>query len=170
MRGRPIRLPFAGGALPSGAALLVLRLVTGPMLAYHGYRKLDAGIGKFVATVARYGFPFPDLLARATIVIELVGGICLTIGLLTRLWGGLVTLQMVLIVAKVQWHHGLFGAPGQGGGFELNLLYAAIAAALLIAGPGLLALDHAIGLEIDLTPRTARLRQEPAEERIRAGA
>ncbi len=162
-----MRLPLAGGALPSGAALLALRLVMGPLLAYHGYRKLDAGLGTFVGTVARYGFPFPDVLARATVVIELVGGICLTIGLLTRVWGGFVTLQMLLIVAKVQWHHGLFGGPGQGGGFELNLLYAVIAAALLIAGPGLLALDHAIGLEIDLTPRPARVRRQ---ERVRAGA
>ncbi len=162
-----MRLPFAGGALPSGAALLVLRLVMGPMLAYHGYRKLDAGVGRFVATVARSGFPFPELLARATIVIELVGGICLTIGLLTRIWGGLLTLQMLLIVAKVQWHHGLFGAPGRGGGFELNLLYAVIALGLVIAGPGLFAVDHAIGLEIDLTPRAGAPRREGA---VRAGA
>lgn len=162
-----MRLPFAGGALPSGAALLVLRLVMGPMLAYHGYRKLDAGVGRFVATVARYGFPFPELLARATLVIELVGGVCLTIGLLTRIWGGFLTLQMLLIVAKVQWHNGLFGAPGRGGGFELNLLYAVIALALVIAGPGLFAVDHAIGLEIDLTPRPAPARPERA---VRAGA
>jgi putative oxidoreductase len=153
-------LPFAGGAVPSGAALLALRLVMGPMLAYHGYRKLDAGVGTFVATVDRLGFPLPELLARATIVIELVGGICLTLGLLTRVWGGFVTMQMLLIVAKVKWDVGLLGPPGKGGGFELDLLYAAIAAALVIAGPGLLALDHAIGLEIDLTPRTAPFGRE----------
>ena len=107
------------------------------------------------------------LLGRATIVIELVGGICLALGLLTRVWGGLVTLQMLLIVAKVKWHVGLLGPPGKGGGFELDLLYAVTAAALLIAGPGLFALDHAIGLEIDRTPRAAPSRRE---EGIRAGA
>ena len=160
MQGRPMRLPFAGGAVPSGAALLVLRLVIGPMLAYHGFRKLDAGVGRFVATVARYGFPFPEVLARATVVIELVGGICLTIGLLTRIWGGFVTLQMLLIVARVKWHLGLLGPPGKGGGFELELFYAVVAAALVIAGPGLFAVDHAIGLEIDLTPRRAPDRRE----------
>jgi putative oxidoreductase len=160
MEGRPLRLPFAGGALPSGAALLLLRLVVGPMLAYHGYRKLDAGVGRFVDTVHRLGFPLPEVLARATIAIELLGGICLTIGLLTRVWGGFVTLQMLLIVAKVKWDVGPLGPPGKGGGFELDLLYAAIAAALLIAGPGLFALDHAIGLEIDLTPRPTPLRRE----------
>jgi putative oxidoreductase len=160
MRGRPMQLPFAGGALPSGTALLVLRLVMGPMLAYHGYRKLDAGVGTFVATVHRYGFPLPEVLARATIVIELVGGICLTIGLLTRVWGGFVTLQMLLIVAKVKWQLGPLGPPGKGGGFELDLLYAVIGAALLIAGPGIFAVDHAIGLEVDLTPRPTPVREE----------
>ena len=142
----PIRLPFVSGPLPSGAALLAIRVVMGPMLAYHGYKKLDAGIGNFVATVDRYGFPFPELLARATIVIELVGGICLALGLLTRLWGALATTQFLLIVAKVKWDVGVFGAAGRSG-FELDLLYAATAAALLLAGPGLLALDHLLGLE-----------------------
>ncbi|HEX6382874.1 MAG TPA: DoxX family protein, partial [Acidimicrobiia bacterium] len=97
----PIRLPFVSGPLPSGAALLAIRAVMGPMLAYHGWQKLDS-VGKFVATVDRYGFPFPELLARATIAIELVGGICLTVGLLTRFWGALATLQFLLIVAKVK--------------------------------------------------------------------
>jgi putative oxidoreductase len=142
-------MPFVSGALPSGAALLAIRLVMGPMLSYHGYLKLDAGVGKFVATVDRYGFPLPELLARATIMIELLGGICLALGLLTRLWAGLVTVQMLWIVASVKWDVGVLGPPGKGGGFELDLLYAVTAAGLLIAGPGLLALDHLLGLEAD---------------------
>jgi putative oxidoreductase len=147
MRVGPIRLPFISGSLPSGAALLAIRLVMGPMLAYHGYKKLH-GVAKFVATVDRYGFPFPELLARATIAIELVGGICLALGLLTRLWSALATTQFLLIVAKVKWGVGLFGQPGRSG-FELDLLYAVTATALLLAGPGLLALDHFLGLEAD---------------------
>ena len=142
----PIRLPFVSGPLPSGAALLAVRVVMGPMLAYHGFKKLDGGVEKFVATVDKYGFPFPELLARATIAIELVGGICLALGLLTRLWGALATTQFLLIVAKVKWDAGLFGGGGRSG-FELDLLYAVTTAALLLAGPGLLALDHWLGLE-----------------------
>ena len=164
MHSGPIRLPFVSGPLPSGAALLAIRVVMGPMLAYHGWQKLDS-VGKFVATVVRYGFPFPELLARATIAIELVGGICLTVGLLTRLWGALATLQFLLIVAKVKWDVGLFGQPGRSG-FELDLFYAVTAAALLLAGPGLLALDHFLGLEAD--PRRAVGEAEEAE--VRTGA
>jgi len=142
----PIRLPFAGGALHSGAALLAIRVVMGPMLAYHGWKKLDGGVEKFVATVDKYGFPFPDLLAWATIAIELVGGICLALGLLTRLWAALATVQFLLITAQVKWDVGVFSSGGRSG-FELDLMYAVTAAALLLAGPGLLALDHWLGLE-----------------------
>ena len=165
MRRGLIRLPFVSGPLPSGAALLAIRLVMGPMLAYHGYRKLDAGVGRFVATVARDGFPLPELLARATIVIELVGGICIALGLLSRLWAALITMQFLWIVAQVKWDVGVLGPPGRGGGFELELLYAVTAAAVLIAGPGLLALDHLIGLEADLSQEAAAVRRQS-----RAGA
>jgi len=144
----PIKLPFVSGPLPSGAAMLAIRLVMGPMLAYHGWKKIDAGVEKFVGTVDRLGFPLPEVLARATIAIELIGGICLTLGLLTRLWSGLATLQFLLIMAKVKWSVGVFGVPGRNG-FELDLLYAVTAAALLLAGPGLLAVDNVLGLETD---------------------
>ena len=164
MQRGPMRLPFASGTLPSGAALLAIRVVMGPMLAYHGWQKLD-GLEKFVGTVDRYGFPFPELLARATIAIELVGGVCLTLGLLTRLWAALATLQFLLIVAKVKWDIGVFGEPGRNG-FEIDLFYAVTAAALLIGGPGLLALDHLFGLEAD--PRSGV--GEPDEGEARAPA
>ena len=144
----PIRLPFVSGPLPSGAALLAIRVVMGPMLAYHGWKKLDGGVEKFVATVDRLGFPLPELLARATIMIELIGGICLAVGLLTRLWAALATIQFLLIVAQVKWDVGVFSQGGRSG-FEIDLMYAATAAALLLAGPGLLALDHRLGLESD---------------------
>jgi putative oxidoreductase len=154
MQVGPIRLPFAGGALPNGAALLAIRVVMGPMLAYHGWKKLDGGVEKFVATVDKYGFPFPDLLAWATIAIELVGGICLALGLLTRLWAALATTQFLLIVAQVKWDVGVFSSGGRSG-FELDLMYAVTATALLLAGPGLLAVDHWLGLEADPRARHA---------------
>ena len=167
MRRGLVRLPFVSGPQPSGAALLAIRLVMGPMLAYHGYRKLDAGVGRFVATVARNGFPLPELLARATIMIELVGGICIALGLLSRLWAALITTQFLWIVAQVKWDVGVLGPPGRGGGFELDLLYAVTAAAVLIAGPGLLALDHLIGLEVDPGQEAAAVRRD---HRVRADA
>ena len=152
MRFGPIRLPFVSGPRRSGAALLAIRLVMGSLLAYHGWKKVDGGVGRFVVTVGRYGFPFPEVLGRATIMIELVGGVCLALGLLTRLWSALATMQFLLIVAKFKWAVGVVGRPGRSG-FELDLLYAVTAAALLLAGPGLLAADHWLGLEVTSAPR-----------------
>jgi uncharacterized membrane protein YphA (DoxX/SURF4 family) len=168
MRGPLLRLPFTSGPLASGAALLAIRLVMGPMLAWHGYQKIVRGVDGFVGTVDRLGFPFPDLLARGVIGIELIGGLCLALGLLTRLWGALLTVQMLLIVFKVKWDLGVLGPPGRGG-FELDLLYAVTGAALLIAGPGLAALDHLLGLETSPSGAPARV-AAPREEEVRTGA
>lgn len=154
----PMRVPFKRGPLPSGAALLAIRVVMGPLLAYHGWQKIDLGVGKFAAAVDRLGFPVPDFLAWSVLVIEIVGGLCLTIGLLTRLWGALVTVQFLLIVAKVKWEVGVIGEAGRAG-FELDLMYAVTAVALLLAGPGLLASDNWLGLETD--PRQ-QSEQEPS--------
>jgi putative oxidoreductase len=152
-----IRVPFVSGAASSGLALLAIRLVMGPMLAWHGYKKIEGGVENFVETVDRAGFPLPELLARGVIVLELVGGICLALGLLTRLWSGLATVQFLLIIAKIKWDVGLSGSPGRSG-YELDLMYAVTAAALLIAGPGRLALDRVLGLEAepDGSPATPR--------------
>ena len=128
MQVGPIRLPVVTGPRPSGAALLAIRVVMGPMLAYHGWKKIDGGMERFVSTVDRLGFPLPELLGRATVMIELVGGICLTLGLLTRLWAALATTQFLLIVAQVKWDVGVFGQPGRNG-FELDLMYAVTTAA-----------------------------------------
>ena len=152
MSQRLIRLPLVSGVRSSGFALLAIRVVMGPMLAWHGVQKIEGGVERFVGTVDRLGFPFPELLARAVIALELAGGICLALGLLTRLWGGLITVQMLLIAFKVKWDLGLFGPPGRGGGFELDLLYAVTGAALLLAGPGLAALDNLLGLEANREP------------------
>lgn len=141
------RLPLPTGAEGAGAAALVIRLVVGPVMAYHGYRKVDGGVSSFVETVRMLDVPFPKLTAYAVVVIELVGGLCILVGLLTRLWTLLLAAQMVAITFVVKSDAGLIGAPGQGPGFELDLVIAACAVALVLIGPGILALDRLLRLE-----------------------
>lgn len=160
-----MRLPFASGAVPSGFALLLVRLVVGPLLTWHGWKKIDGGVEQFVGTVDRAGFPLPELLARGTIILEFAGGICLTLGLLTRLWAALATVQFLLIIGKMKWDLGLSGSGGRSG-YELDVMFALAAAVLLIAGPGLAALDRLLGLESD--PRDTAVPARPAEVRTEA--
>jgi len=144
--------------LPSGqdadAAALLLRLVVGPLMAYHGWTKLGAGFGRFDQLVQGLGVPAPGVVARAVVVIELVGGLCLLAGLLTRVWALLLAAQMVSIVFVVKWDNGLVGVPGKSG-FELDLLIAVCAATLFLIGPGLFALDRVLSLEGQREPERA---------------
>jgi putative oxidoreductase len=141
------RLAPATASPAIDAAALVMRVIVGPIMAYHGWKKLDGGVGNFAKFVATLDIPAPELVARLVVMIELAGGIFLLLGLLTRLWALLVAGQMISIVFMVKWEAGLLGPPGQGGGYELDLVIAACALGLLFIGPGRFSLDHLLPLE-----------------------
>lgn len=141
-------------------AALVLRLVVGPVMAYHGYLKVDRGVGGFADNVAEIqilGMNMPRMAGYLVVAIELVGGLCLLAGFLTRAWGALLAVQMLLIPFLVKSDTGLIAAQGAGGtGFEIDLLIAACAIALVLMGPGALALDSLLGVERPAAPAEAR--------------
>jgi putative oxidoreductase len=141
------RLQLPATAEGAGMAALVIRIVVGPILAYHGYQKLDRGLSGFAEGLKTMGIPLPELTARVVLMMELVGGICLIIGLLTRLWSVLLTAQFLAIPFVVKSDVGLVAPEGQGPGFELDLLIAACALSLVLMGPGALAVDRLLHLE-----------------------
>jgi putative oxidoreductase len=132
-------------------AALAIRVVVGPVMAYHGYLKLDRGVGGFADNVAQLevlGMALPRVMGYVVVGIELIGGLCLLAGFLTRIWSALVATQMLLIPFVVKSQVGLIAPQGSDGtGFELDLLIAACALALVLMGPGALALDRLIGVE-----------------------
>jgi putative oxidoreductase len=132
-------------------AALAIRLVVGPVMAYHGYLKLDRGVGGFADSVAQLevlGMALPRVMGYVVVGIELIGGLCLLAGFLTRIWSALLATQMLLIPFVVKSQVGLIAPQGADGtGFELDLLIAACALALVLMGPGALALDGLLGVE-----------------------
>jgi putative oxidoreductase len=139
--------------VPGGTSLaaLAIRAVVGSVLAYHGYQKVDRGVGGFADNVAgldMFGVGLPRFVGYVVVVLELVGGICLLVGLLTRLWSLLLAVEFLSIPFVVKSDVGLIAPPGSmGTGFELDLLMASSVVALLLAGPGTVALDHVLRLE-----------------------
>lgn len=133
---------FGGYALPSLRADvgdLILRAFAGLSLALtHGYVKLDAQrFAGFTSGVEKMGFPAPTFFAWAAVVSELVGGILLALGLLTRPAAFLIACTMA-VAGFVRHAADDFGVK------ELAFLYLAVAICYLLRGAGRLSADHVI--------------------------
>ena len=119
--------------------LLVLRVLAGAGIAYHGYGKVFGGhMDRFAAGVAAMGLPLPGFFAWAAALSELVGGICLALGLGTRM-AALLILATMLVAAFGKHAGDPFGKR------ELALMYGTAALTLLLTGPGKMALDTLLG-------------------------
>lgn len=139
---------------------LILRLAGGGLAFAHGWGKvvsLSAGQGeRFIAGVAELGFPAPGLFGWAAAVSEFVGGLCVMLGLATRVAGAFAAFTMaVAAFARHKAHLQLFGHLGllqvtpdmlkAWGNPELALVYMAAFLAIALIGPGRFALDAMLG-------------------------
>ena len=116
----------------------VLRIGAGLLFMQHGAQKLlgwFGGMGPDGGTV-----PLISQMGLAG-VLELVGGLMIVLGLLTRPVAVLLAIEMVW--AYVQVHLPQGPVPIQNGG-ELPLLYALVWAYFAAAGPGPASVDHAL--------------------------
>jgi putative oxidoreductase len=128
--------------------LLLLRVVVGPVFAFHGFAKifrggrLDGTAGWFHGMGMRPGHVHARLAAGG----ELATGTCLALGLLTPFAGmGLVGLMSVAFWT-VHKGSGLLVTKN---GWEYNLVLASIGVALGLIGPGQWSLDNALGLDLN---------------------
>ena len=131
-----------------------LRLIVGFGFLQHGIAKLARGPEDFTGILQALGMPHPALLAWATILVEIFGGLAVLMGAFIPLAS--LPMAVVLLVAIVTVHlpNGFssiklqsvsaagahFGQPG----YETDLLYLAGLAALVLGGSGPLALDRTL--------------------------
>jgi putative oxidoreductase len=143
---------FATGILKPAAwnlhrwAALPLRLIVGYGFMEHGYAKLIHGPERFATMLHTLGVPAPELTAWATILVELLSGLAVLLGAFIPLAS--VAMAAVLLTAMFTVHlpYGFsaiklqavtaagaqFGPPG----YEVDLLYLACLAALVLIGSG----------------------------------
>jgi putative oxidoreductase len=123
-------------------ALLVLRVAVGAVLIAHGKGKVFGGLHAHTAYVGSLGIP--GWLGYLSASTEFFGGILLVAGLLTRVVGIAVTIEMLVAIFKVHLKNGIIGGPGHEG-YQLPLLVAAIGFSLIWFGAGPISLDWLFG-------------------------
>ncbi len=122
-----------------------IRLALGAVMIGHGAQKVlgsfgGPGLEKFVSATTPFGFMKPTWLwLGAAALSELVGGLLIVLGLLTRVGAFFIACTMLTAVVGVHW--GSFFAPT---GFEYALSLLGMALALLISGGGMASVDLAL--------------------------
>ena len=132
----------------TGFAPLILRVMAGIVMAAHGWQKLQGGPANFGSqALANLGVPLPVFMGYVVTFVELIGGILLIIGLLSRLAALILAIEMIFTTLLVKVHVGFIAPPGGGAGAELDLILLAVFLVILLVGPGRLALDELLGIE-----------------------
>jgi putative oxidoreductase len=146
------RLGVSPFPVPASWYALPLRLIIGLGFIEHGVAKLTRGADEFIAILQAIGTPFADLLGRATIGVELVGGLMILLGAFVPV--ATVPMIVVLLVAIFTVHlpngfssikllsYDAMGAHFGQPGYETDLLYIAGLLALCAGGAGALSLDR----------------------------
>ncbi|HEX2270059.1 MAG TPA: DoxX family protein [Pyrinomonadaceae bacterium] len=124
-----------------------VRLALGAVMIAHGAQKVlgsfgGSGFNAFIGGTTPFGFMKPAWLWLAAAAFsELVGGILVTIGLLTRVGAFFIACTMLTAIVGVHWTGGFFASNR---GYEYPLSLFAMAVALLIAGGGQASVDKAL--------------------------
>ncbi|MEU5843315.1 DoxX family protein [Rhodococcus sp. NPDC047139] len=127
--------------------LFVLRAVVGAILVVHGLQKLvglwnGPGLDGFEATLRDAGYQQPAVLAIAGAVGEVAAGGLLILGLLTPFAAAAIVAIMVnAVLFKHELEPGYQFFASESSGVEYEILLVACAVALVLTGPGRIAVD-----------------------------
>ena len=130
-------------------ALPLLRLTMGLILVPHGCQKLfgwfgGAGFEKFTGFFDKMGWHPAAFWVALVALTELVGGLLLGVGFLTRFAAAAILIFMVNAI----WATSAKGFFWTQGGMEYSLLIGVVALVFLIKGAGRFSVDHALGREL----------------------
>jgi putative oxidoreductase len=126
--------------------LLIARLGLGGILLLHGWIRWNAGVQAQVDYLTRFQTPYAEVAAWGAIIFELVGGVLLIVGALTRFVGLGVLIEQILIIAYTNWYKWpptLLNADGTyRGGYEYNVALGLLGLLLFVAGGGAVSIDR----------------------------
>lgn len=132
-------------------APIPLRLIVGYGFMEHGFSKLLRGADAFAGILHALGVPAPHFMAWVSILTELLGGLAILAGAFVTLASIPMAILLLVAIFTVHLPNGFSsikliavtsGGPQFGPvGYEVNLLYVACLAGLVLGGAGPFSLD-----------------------------
>ncbi len=119
-----------------GVALLLLRICVGLIFLAHGWTKVS-DMSKTMTFFASLGFP--GWMAVLIGLLEVAGGLLLILGIFTRIFGILFTVEMIVAILAVHWKQGPWWRVA---GYELPRACLGMSFALVAFGAGVISLDR----------------------------
>lgn len=129
--------------------ITISRILVGIVLIAHGWQKYDSWtIDGTAQSFESMSVPWPNASAQIATYFELAAGVLLILGLLVRIVGPLLFIQMAFAFGFAHWGKGVFVADS---GWELVGVLGAAGLALAASGSGRFSLDY-----LFMTPVRAR--------------
>jgi|SRR5215211_2212895 len=130
--------------------LFLIHVLVGALVAAHGAQKLlgafgGPGLEGFGGFLTSLGLRPTRPLAVAAGAAETAGGVLLALGLATPL-AALLIVSVMVVAARTA--HGGKGVWATNGGWELPLVYGAVAVGLALNGAGAWSLDAVVGWDV----------------------
>jgi putative oxidoreductase len=140
-----------------GYGLLPVRIMAGVIFIAHG-------LPKFFGISQGYGFfqsvNLPPELFVPIALLEVIGGLAILIGILTRIASALLIIEMLGAILSVKLSKGFVG------GYEFELLLISICLSLVIMGPGRISIENSI-LRREIFPKGKQLYLQSSKGEIK---
>ena len=117
---------------------LILRIMLGGLMLFHGVYKVQHGIDFIKGLVVAQGLP--EVLAYGVYMGEMIAPVLLILGWRSRIWAGVIAVNMLVVIYLTQL--GAFLKLGAHGSWavELQMFYLLSALAIVCLGSGRFAL------------------------------
>ena len=133
----------------SSTLMFLLRVSTGLILFFAGLGHVD-GIEGYTGLFTTIGIPMPDIMAPFVAWLELIGGIGLVLGALTRVFSPLLAfvMLMAMVTFKIPNAYGVFSEQAReatawslASAVRVEFLLMLLCITFLVLGPGKHAID-----------------------------
>ena len=113
-----------------------IRAAMGTIFIVHSLKKFDPSWQEWLITIG-----MPPELQLPMALAELIGGICLVVGVLTRIAASIFAVILLGAIFHIRWENGFFVSEG---GWEWDLVMLCVVLVIIAAGPGRVSISHLV--------------------------